>query len=91
MAEGPGTAQGAGGPGWTGTVGEPDAAGRSGASGAPDLLGDVGGGWSGTPRRSRPVTVFFAEAKRSSRESGAAVGPVSSVESSYNCPHQSSS
>lgn len=36
-------------------------------------------------------TVPDAEANRSSRESPAAVGPVSSVESSYNCPHQSSS
>ncbi|MEU8718401.1 hypothetical protein [Streptomyces sp. NPDC048663] len=80
-----------GGPGWTGTAGEPDAAARSGASGAPDRMGAAGGGRSAAPRRSRPVTVFFAEANRSSSESGAAVGPVSSVESSYNCPHQSSS
>ncbi|MEU0774070.1 hypothetical protein ABZ327_09855 [Streptomyces sp. NPDC006135] len=36
-------------------------------------------------------TAPAAEAKRSSRESGAGAGPVSPVESSYNCPHQSSS
>ncbi|WP_432136981.1 MULTISPECIES: hypothetical protein [unclassified Streptomyces] len=36
-------------------------------------------------------TAPAAEAKRSSRESAAAVGPASWAESSYNCPHQSSS
>ncbi|AQS66814.1 hypothetical protein B1H29_07620 [Streptomyces pactum] len=39
----------------------------------------------------RPPTVPAAEANRSSRESGAAVWPVSPVESSYSRPHQSSS
>ncbi|MEE1764263.1 hypothetical protein [Streptomyces sp. SP17KL33] len=37
------------------------------------------------------LTVFAAEAKRSSRESAATEGPVSPLASSYNCRHQSSS
>ncbi|MFE7929054.1 hypothetical protein ACFU6S_09950 [Streptomyces sp. NPDC057456] len=36
-------------------------------------------------------TAPAAEAKRSSRESAVRAGPASSVASSYNCPHQSSS
>ncbi|MGY9070933.1 hypothetical protein [Streptomyces sp. CAS3] len=47
------------------------------------VAGSSGGGawaalWSGLSR-----TVFLAEVKRSSRESGAVVGPVSPVASSY--------
>ncbi|UUU30020.1 hypothetical protein JIX56_09020 [Streptomyces sp. CA-210063] len=68
-----------------------DAPGGSGGLDAPDgldapgaLLGVVGlvGGFP---------SVSAAEAKRSSRESAATEGPVSPLESSYNCRHQSSS
>ncbi|MFC9126095.1 hypothetical protein ACFT4A_04500 [Streptomyces sp. NPDC057099] len=53
-----------------------------------------GAGTTGSEARrssARSRTAPAAEAKRSSRESGAGAGPVSSVESSYNCLHQSSS
>ncbi|MET7483926.1 hypothetical protein [Streptomyces sp. NPDC005538] len=54
----------------------------------------VAGRGAGTPVPSLvtpPPTVPAAEANRSSTESAAAVGPVSSAESSYSWPHQSSS
>ncbi|MET9913651.1 hypothetical protein ABZZ74_44075 [Streptomyces sp. NPDC006476] len=52
--------------------------------------------WAGTTSARSPggdpsATVPAAEANRSSNVSAAGVGPVSSVESSYSCPHQSSS
>ncbi|MFD5156880.1 hypothetical protein ACFWMJ_02175 [Streptomyces hawaiiensis] len=62
--------------------------------------GTVGSAPKGRPtgRSEGPVRSFApsptapdAEANRSSRESRAGVGPVSSVESSYNSLHQSSS
>jgi hypothetical protein len=43
------------------------------------------------PGSSPLPSVPDADANRSSRESATAAGPVSSVESSYNCLHQSSS
>ncbi|MFI8930113.1 hypothetical protein ACIG3E_20820 [Streptomyces sp. NPDC053474] len=46
--------------------------------------------WSGAAGGPSP-TVPAAEANRSSRESPAAAGPVSSFASSYNCAHQSTS
>ncbi|ELS57603.1 hypothetical protein STVIR_1454 [Streptomyces viridochromogenes Tue57] len=48
-------------------------------------------GGSGVREPDRWFTAPAAEANRSSNESGTVVGPVSSVESSYSCPHQSSS
>ncbi|WP_374120722.1 hypothetical protein [Streptomyces sp. AN091965] len=50
--------------------------------------------WSGAaggPSPASSPTVPAAEANRSSRESAAAAGPVSSFASSYNCAHQSAS
>ncbi|MFC8195610.1 hypothetical protein ACFWBR_23385 [Streptomyces sp. NPDC060006] len=44
----------------------------------------TGAASAGAPR------VSVAEANRSSSESAAGAGPVSPVESSYSCPHQSS-
>ncbi|GEJ99863.1 hypothetical protein TNCT1_21400 [Streptomyces sp. 1-11] len=102
-----GTAGGAsGGPGtrWNGTARSPDAAGpgearstggRPGggcwcAGAAPDPAPPPGSPGA-SPPPGRSPTAFRAEVKRSSRESGAGVGPVSSVESSYSSPHQSSS
>ncbi|MCE7045807.1 hypothetical protein LYO46_05605 [Streptomyces purpurascens] len=55
------------------------------ARGAGTTGSEAGRSSAGSP------TAPAAEAKRSSRESGAGVGPVSSVESSYKCLHQSSS
>ncbi|WP_443080400.1 hypothetical protein [Streptomyces sp. SP18BB07] len=55
--------------------------------GPPGGLGGSGGVVFGVPS----LTVFAAEAKRSSRESAATEGPVSPLASSYNCRHQSSS
>ncbi|GHD02006.1 hypothetical protein GCM10010313_15140 [Streptomyces violarus] len=55
------------------------------ARGAGSTGSEAGRSSTGSP------TAPAAEAKRSSRESGAGVGPVSSVESSYKCLHQSSS
>ncbi|GAA2382036.1 hypothetical protein GCM10010255_05060 [Streptomyces coeruleofuscus] len=66
----------------------------------PSSASDRGAGTTGSetapspapaPGTPLPPTAPAAEAKRSSRESGTGAGPVSPVESSYNCPHQSSS
>ncbi|MDO0937594.1 hypothetical protein QQY66_39905 [Streptomyces sp. DG2A-72] len=65
--------------------------------GAAGVGGPDPGGEAACPSSTAEVlpspspTAPAAEANRSSSESGAAVGPVSSVESSYSCPHQSSS
>ncbi|MDX3731246.1 hypothetical protein [Streptomyces caniscabiei] len=62
-------------------------AGDPGPLDPPGVVGGSGGGGFGVPS----LTVFAAEAKRSSRESAATEGPVSPFASSYNCRHQSSS
>lgn len=69
---------------------EPAAAGGSELAPVRGAGTPVPAGRAASPAAPTP-TVPAAEANRSSRESAAAVGPVSSVVSSYNWPHQSSS
>ncbi|TQE40012.1 hypothetical protein Sipo8835_01025 [Streptomyces ipomoeae] len=67
---------------WASAALGPDGPSSEVSEAAPAVLGGVVG---------RLATVLAAEAKRSSRESAATEGPVSPLESSYNCRHQSSS
>ncbi|WP_158857823.1 hypothetical protein [Streptomyces sp. NRRL B-1347] len=76
-------------PGGRSPVGGPTWSSRSARSSRDSGVGP-GAGTDGPPPASWP-TVPDADANRSSRESAAAAGPVSSFASSYNCAHQSAS